>query len=163
MPHAGSTRNPPLESAKALKSNVTKSIVKGTIGLAVFSLFLEVSPSNFVNYLIFLGISYAILLVYVLFKRSAVYRVDESGISVERPFRAKISVTYENVQGLSYAQGMLAKRFGCGTVYIELKKGRGTHRTMEGGAVLGLRDVPRPGDLYKEISDMIGPFAAAAG
>ena len=150
-----------METALVLKSNTTKSLVKGTIGLAIFSLFLEVSPSNFVNYLVFLGISYAILLVYTLFKGSAVYRVDDSGISVERPFRPRIHVTYESVQGLSYAQGMLAKRFGCGTVYIELKRGKGTHRTMEGGAVLGLRDVPRPGELYERISNLVGPFASS--
>lgn len=145
-----------------MKSNVTKTFVKGTIALAIFSLFLEVSLSNFVNYLVFLGVSYVILLVYMVFKRSTVYRIDDSGISVQRPFRMKIDVTYENVLGLSYVQGMLAKRFGCGTVYIELKRGRGTHRTMEGGAVLGLRDVPQPVELYNEIANMIGPFASAA-
>lgn len=143
----------------ALKSNVTKTLAKGTIGLAVFSLFLEVNPSNFVNFLVFLGISYVLLLMYMIFKRSAVYKIDDAGISVGRPFRREIRVTYENVQGLSYAQGMLAKRFGCGTVYIELKRGRGTHRELGGGEVLALRDVPRPVEVYNEISDMTGPLA----
>ena len=135
--------------------------MKGTIGLAVFSLFLEVGPSNFVSYLVFLAASYAILLVYMVYKRSAVYRIDSNGISVKRPFSRDIEVLYENVQGLSYAQGMLAKRFGCGTVYIELKRGKGTHRTLGGGPVLGLRDVPRPVEVYNKISDMVGPFAPA--
>jgi len=161
MPHVGSTRNLPLQSARALKSNVTKTFVKGTIGLAVFSLFLEVSPSNFLNYLIFLGISYAILLVYMLLKRFAVYRIDDTGVSIERPFRKEIHVPYEDVRGLSYAQGMLAKRFGCGTVYIELKRGKGTHRAWGGGEVLALRDLPKPIELYNEISNTIGPFASA--
>ena len=156
MPHAGSTRNPPLQPEKTLKPNVKKTFVKGTIGLAVFSLFLEVSPSNFVDYLVFLGISYAILLLYMLSKRSSVYRIDSTGILVKRPFRRDIDVPYENVHGLSYAQGMLAKRFGCGTVYIELKSGKGTHRAWGGGAVLALRDVPRPVEVYNEISNMVG-------
>lgn len=148
-----------MQPAKALRSNVKKTFVKGTIGLAVFSLFLEVSPSNFANYLVFLGISYVILLVYMLFKRSSVYRIDDAGISVERPLRKEIRVSYEDVQGLSYSQGMLAKRFGCGTVYVELKRGRGTHRAMGGGEALGLRDVPRPVEVCNEISDMVGPMA----
>jgi uncharacterized membrane protein YdbT with pleckstrin-like domain len=159
MPHAGSTRNLPLQSGRALKPNVTKTFAKGTIGLAVFSLFLEVNPSNFANYLIFLGIAYATLFAYMLFKRSAVYGVDNNGVSVKRPFGKDIDVPYENVQGLSYAQGVLAKRFGCGTVYIELKKGKGTHRALGGGEVLALRDVPRPVEVYNEISNMVGPFA----
>lgn len=161
MPHAGSTRNLHLQSSRTLRSNVTKTFLKGTIGLAIFSLFLEVGPSNFVKYLVFLGISYAILLVYMLLKKSTVYRIDDSGISIERPFRREIRVTYENIQGLSYAQGMLAKRFGCGTVYVELKTGKGTHRTLAGGAVLALRDVPRPVEVYNEITEMVGPFAPA--
>jgi len=133
--------------------------VKGTVGLAVFSLFLEVNPSNFANYLVFLGISYVILSVYMLYKRSAVYRIDANGILAKRPLSRDIKVPYENVQGLSYAQGVLAKRFGCGTVYIELKRGKGTHRAWGGGAVVALRDVPRPLEVYNEISDMVGPFA----
>lgn len=159
MPPVGSTRNLRLQPERALKANVTKTFVKGTIGLGVFSLFLEVSPANLLNYLIFLGISYAILLVYMLSKRSAVYLVDDHGISVRRPFRRDVVVPYENIQGLSYAQGVLAKRFRCGTVYVELKRGRGTHRALGGGAVLALRDVPRPVDVYNEISNSVGPFA----
>ena len=150
-----------MESEQVLRPNVTKTLLKGTIGLAVFSVFLEVNASNFVNYLIFLAASYAMLLVYMLYKRSAVYRVGDNGIRVRGPFGKDIEVAYENVQGLSYSQGMLAKRFGCGTVYIELKRGKGTHRTLAGEPVLGLRDVPRPVEVYNAISSMIGPFASA--
>ena len=162
MHHAGSTRYLSLQPEKALKPNVTKTLIKGTIGLVVFSLFLEVNPSNFVSYLVFLAISYAVLLVYMLFKRSSVYRIDSDGILVRRPYRRDIDVPYENVRGLSYAQGMLAKRFGCGTVYIELKRGKGTHRAWGGGEVLALRDVPRPLEVYNQISNMVGPFAGSA-
>ena len=150
-----------MQSEKTLRPNVKKTLVKGTIGLAVFSLFLEVNPSNFANYLVFLGISYVLLLMYMLYKRSAVYRIESNGILAKRPLSRDIQVPYENIRGLSYAQGMLAKRFSCGTVYIELKRGKGTHRALGGGAVLALRDVPRPLEVYNEISDMIGPFATA--
>ena len=156
MPHAGSTRNLSLQSETALKPNVTKTLVKGTIGLAVFSLFLELNSSNFVNYLIFLGISYVVLFVYMLFKRSSVYMIDSSGIQIRRPFRSDIDVPFENVQGVSYAQGVLAKRFSCGTVYIELKKGKGTHRALGGGPAIALRDVPQPVEVVNEISSMVG-------
>jgi len=158
MQHAGSTRNPTLQSEKALRPNVSKTLLKGTIGLAVFSLFLDVGPANFANYLIFLALSYAILLAYMFLKRSSVYRIDGNGISVRRPFSRDFHVSYDNVQGLSYAQGVLAKRFGCGSVYIELKRGRGTHIRLGGGAVIALRDVPRPVEIYNEISSMTGPF-----
>jgi len=161
MPRVGSTRNLRLQPETALKSNVTKTVVKGTIGIGVFSLFLEVSPSNFVNYLVFLGISYLILAVYILFKKSTIYTIGNGGIHIQRPFRRDIGILYENIQGLSYAQGMLARRFDCGTVYIELKRGKGTHRAVGGGAVLALKDVPRPVEVYNEISNMLGPFAVA--
>jgi uncharacterized membrane protein YdbT with pleckstrin-like domain len=162
MQHVGSTRILPLQSGTVLKPNVAKTFVKGTIGLAVFSIFLEVNASNLVNYFIFLGISYVLLFVYMILKRSATYRIDESGISMERPFQREVRVAYENVHGLSYAQGMLAKRFGCGSVYIELKRGKGTHRALGGGEALALRDVARPVEVYNEISDRIGPLAPGA-
>jgi len=132
--------------------------VKGTIGIAVFSLFLEVNPSNFVNYLVFLCISYLALAVYMLLKKSTIYTMDNAGIRIRRPFRRDIGVPYNNIHGLSYAQGMLARRFGCGTVYIELERGKGTHKALGGGAVVALRDVPRPVEVYGEISNMLGPF-----
>jgi len=162
MQHAGSTREVLLQSEKDLKPNVSKTLVKGTIGIAVFSLFLEVGPSNFVNYLIFLGISYAVLLVYMVSKRSAVYHIDENGISVKRPLRKDINVPFDNIQALSLSQGILARRFGCGSVYIELKRGRGTHRALGGGPVLALRDVPRPAEVSNRISSMLGPFAPSS-
>ena len=43
-----------------LKPNVTKSFLKGTLGIAVLSIFLNINPSTYVDYAIFLGLSYSI-------------------------------------------------------------------------------------------------------
>jgi hypothetical protein len=55
---------------------------------------------------------------------------------------------------------MLAKRFGCGTVYLELKSGKGSHRSLSGVPVFPLRDVKHPVELMKEISDRLSPMGA---
>jgi uncharacterized membrane protein YdbT with pleckstrin-like domain len=147
-----------LQSELALRSNVTKSLIKGTIAIGVLSVFLEINPSTYGKYLIFVAIYYSLLAAYMFFKESTVYTIDESGIRIRRPFRKEIGVTFENVGNMSYAQGMLARRFRCGTVYVELKKGKGTHTATTGQGLYVLKDVPNPIDVYQELLDRVGLF-----
>ena len=151
-----------LESGRQLKSNVTKSLIKATFGIAVLSLFLKIGPSTYVNYLLFLGLAYACIGAYMYNKGYTTYTLGDTGISIKKRFGREMSVAYSNIQGLAYSQGMLARRFKCGTVYVELKKGRGTHRSFEGVSVMILKDVPDPIGLIKELEDLMSPFAAAA-
>jgi hypothetical protein len=152
-----------LQSEVKLRSNVTKSLIKGSVALGVLSIFLEINPSTFRNYLIFVAIYYSLLAAYMFSKESTVYTLDESGIRIKRPYRKEISVTYENVGNMSYAQGMLARRFKCGTVYVELKKGKGTHTATTGQGLYILKDVPNPVDVYQELLSRVGPFVPSPG
>jgi Bacterial PH domain len=147
-----------LQSAEVLRPNVIKSFIKGTLAILVLSFFLNINSSTFVNYLIFLGIAYTLIVGYMLFKWSNVYTIGEESIEAKRRFRSSVSVPYTNIGGLGYAQGMLAKRFKCGTVYLELKQGKGSHRSLGGVGVFPLRDVRNPVELMKDISDRLGPM-----
>jgi uncharacterized membrane protein YdbT with pleckstrin-like domain len=147
---------------KRLRSNVVKSLLKGTILVAVLTPFLQINPSTYVKYAIFLAICYALIGIYMLFKGTTVYALGERGIAIRRPMRKEDFVPYENIEELSISQGILARRFGCGSVYVALKrgKGKGTHTSSTGQGVFVLKDVRDPSDVYAEISRMTSPFAA---
>jgi Bacterial PH domain len=150
-----------LQAEFTLKSNVTKSFLKGTIALGVLSVFLQINSSTLFNYFIFLGIWYALLAAYILNKGLAVYGITETGVNIKRTLRKPVFTSYDNMQNLGYAQGMLAKRFRCGTVYIELKKGKGTHTASTGTGLYILRDIPNPIGVYQELLSRTSPIPGA--
>jgi Bacterial PH domain len=149
-----------LQSEITLRSNSTKSLLKGTIAVAALSLFLEIQTHP-LSYILYLAITYFFIGLYMFYKESTVYRLDESGVTIKRLFRGDLQVAYENIGELGVSQGILAKRFGCGTLYLELKKGKGSHTSSTGRGVYALRDIPHPQDISREIADRIGPFAPA--
>jgi hypothetical protein len=147
------------EESKKLRSNVSKSLLKGTIAVAILSVFLQINPSTYLNYVIFLVLCYAMIGAYMIFKGTTQYILGDTGIAIRRPLRKEILIAYSNVGELSYAQGMLAKRFGCGSVYLALKKGKGTHTSSTGQSAFVIKDIPGPLDVYNEISRYTSPFA----
>lgn len=151
--------SPELKEEVRLRSNVAKSLVKGTIAVAVLTPFLQINPSTYVNFVVFLGLCYALIGAYMIFKESTVYSLGEDGIIIRRPMREEIVIPYNNIQELTIAQGMLAKRFGCGSIFVTLKKGKGTHKSTMGQGVFVLKDLPKPLDVYSKISEMTSPFA----
>lgn len=148
------------QEAKRLRSNVRKSLIKGTILVAILTPFLQINPSTYVDFVTFLGLCYGLIGAYMVFKESTVYTLGEKGITIRRPMRREDFVPYDNIQELSIAQGTLARRFKCGSVYVALKKGKGTHTSSLGQGVFVLKDVPNPMEVYAEISEMTSPFAA---
>lgn len=148
-----------MQEQKELKSNVIKSLLKGTIAIAILTPFLQINPSTYLDYGIFLVITYGMIGAYMFFKRSTVYILDDTGIRIQRFLRKEIIVPYTNVSELSIAQGILAKRFKCGSIYLDLKKGSGTHRSLGGTGAVVLKDIPLPIEVYREISNYLGPFA----
>lgn len=129
--------------------------------MAALSLLLQINPSTYLNYVIFLGLSYSLIGAYMFNKGWTTYTIGDSGILVKRLYGGQISVAYDNIQGLGLSQGMLARRFGCGTVYIELKKGRGTHRSPGGYGVVTLKDIHDPHGVYEGLEDRMSPFGAS--
>ncbi len=104
------------------------------------------------NYVAFLGVAYGVMGVYVQNKGPGVYTLRASGPRIKR-FHDRVIVDYADVQGLAYSQGMLAKCFGEGTVYAELKRGRESRRSPQGLGVVVLKGVPNPTGVTKEIED----------
>ncbi|HYC12479.1 MAG TPA: PH domain-containing protein [Nitrososphaerales archaeon] len=164
MSPAGSTSEGPAEPATLrLRPRVAKTFLKGLIAIGVFSIFLEITPANLVHYLIFLAISVGLLLIVVGIKYETRIEIFDEGLTVKRLFRGADSVRYQDILDISVSQGVLAKRFDCGTVFMILKAGRGSVRLMGGGVAEQLEDIPSPNHVCDLISSRIGPFGATVG
>ncbi|AKA72832.1 PH domain-containing protein [Saccharolobus solfataricus] len=96
-------------------------LVEGTIILTIFSLFLEIT--SVINYLIFVGIWYAILLFIIAWFKSYTYCISESGIIIKSLLGKKV-VKAENFKDTFISQGPIAKKLKCGSIYIILKNGK---------------------------------------
>ncbi|MGA2665545.1 MAG: PH domain-containing protein [Nitrososphaerales archaeon] len=155
----GGAAGGPEGSPLLLRPTVAKTFLKGVIAIAVFSVFLQLSWANLVHYLIFLGVYFAFLLTLMLLKRSGSFVLGYDSISIHRPFREPASVSYQDVLDISIAQGVLARRFGCGTVFLILKGGQGSVKLLGGGIAEQLEDVPDPQRVYELITSRLSPYA----
>jgi uncharacterized membrane protein YdbT with pleckstrin-like domain len=144
-----------------LRPVVTKTFLKGAIGIGVFSIFLNIS-SNVRNYLIFLGLIFGLLTLIVLWKRQSKFFLSEDGIVIKRFLRAENTVLYSDILDVTVAQGFLARRFDCGTVYVIMKKGAGTVTVMGGGIAEHMEDVQNPNYIQELISSKMSPFTGGA-
>lgn len=159
MSHAGYSEE---ETGDRLtvRPNVTKTFLKGVIAVAVFSVFLQLSLANLVHYLTFLGLCLGALLIFAAVKRSSTFTLGPEAIEVRRPFRKPNSIGYLDVVDISVSQGMLARAFNCGTVFIILKGGRGSVKMLGGGIAEQLEDVPDPQRVYEFITAKLSPFSS---
>ena len=142
----------------ALRPTVRKTFVKGLIAIGIFSIFLEVNVSNLTNYLIFVTISIILVLGYMGIKHSSRYVIGVGGISISPFFRAQKTIPYSEIVEMSIAQGFLAKRFSCGTIFLQLGSRRGSYISFGGGAAEVLRDVDDPKAVYDRISSNLSPY-----
>lgn len=134
-----------------------KTFVKGLIAVALFSLLLDINASNLPNYFIFLAVSLGLISAYAGYKHATLYTIDDDGITVRNPIsRTSKRIEFSNISDLTISQGFLAKRFGCGSVFLILKRGRGSYALMGGGYAEALRDIPNPQAIYELISNMLG-------
>jgi uncharacterized membrane protein YdbT with pleckstrin-like domain len=158
MSPVGSTDESPPEKRLILRPQVTKSFIKGAIAIGVFSIFLNVE-TEFLNYLIFLAIAFGSLGIYMWIKHEATFALGEDSIQIKRKIGKARSIDYTDIYDISISQGILAKRFDCGSVYVILKKGRGSVTMMGGGTAERLEDVPNPNYIFDLISSRLGPFS----
>ena len=141
---------------------VTKTFFKGLIAIGVFSLFLEVNPANLLNYFIFLAISISLVLCYMGAKWSARYVLGAGGVTICALLRAEKNIAYSEIEGLTISQGILAKRFNCGSVYLQLSARRkGSYISLTGTTAETLRDVKNPHAVYERIVSSMNPFFRA--
>ena len=121
-----------------VRPKISKTIVKGTILILIFSSFLNVS--KIVNFLIFLTLSFSLLLLYSLFKYLTYYEIKDDSIIIHGLISTK-KISYEEIEDGFLSQGWLARKFNCGSIYLFLKSKR----------VEILRDIPDPLKIENEI------------
>jgi uncharacterized membrane protein YdbT with pleckstrin-like domain len=139
------------------KPVVTKSFVKGVIAIFVFSIFLSVNTSHILNYLIFLATMLALVLGYALVKRASTYVLTEDHLTIRSFLKPEKSINYNDIEDLSISQGILARRFACGTIFVDLKRNNNDSR-IYGKQVEMLRDVKQPEKVCEMIADRKGQF-----
>ncbi|ARM75428.1 PH domain-containing protein [Acidianus manzaensis] len=125
-----------------IKSTIKKTILKGAILILIFSIFLEVS--KVIDFLIFLGLSFSLLLAYALYKKIYTYEIDDNNIKIKSPFEKKI-IPYNSIEDYFTSVGFLAKKFNCGSIYLILKNNK----------VEILKDIPNPEKIEEEITKFI--------
>lgn len=119
-----------------IRPKVEKTVVKGTILILAFSLFLDFY--KVLAFLEFLGISFALLLLYTAWKRAITYEFGDDGIKISSPFRKKV-IPYSSIDDAFVSAGFLARRFRCGSIYIVTKDRR----------VELIRDIPNPQEAFE--------------
>jgi hypothetical protein len=149
------------ESRLTLRPTVAKTFLKGVIAIAAFSLFLQLSWANLVHYLIFLSLCLSFLLVFILLKRGSSFELGEEYIVIRRNFRTAASFRYQDILDISVSQGMLARRFKCGTVFLLLRTGRGSVKVLGGGTAEQLDDIPDPNHVSDWIASKLSPFTGS--
>jgi uncharacterized membrane protein YdbT with pleckstrin-like domain len=158
-PAGYSDQNEPATKRLVLQPEITKTLIKGIIPLAILSLFLNIAP-NLGNYFIFVALWFGVLGLYMLVKRNSKFMIGEDDIMVKRVLGKSKTISYRDILDMSVSQGILAKKFKCGSVYLILRQGKGGVNLMGGGNAERLDDVPSPEYVYDLISSKLGPFSA---
>ena len=142
-----------------IRPTVAKTFVKGLIAIGVFSLFLEVNLSNLRNYLIFVAISLVLVLFYMGAKWSSRYVIGPTSLSILQFLRAEKIIPYTEIEAISVSQGILAKRFHCVSLYIQLsERKKGSYISLSGQMAETLRDIKNPEEVYEKIQAGKNPF-----
>ena len=137
-----------------LRPTITKTFVKGGIAIAIFSVFLQVTPSKLLNFAIFVAISLLMVAVYASLKRTNEYVLTDESITMRSFLRAEKVINYSDlsISDLSISQGILAKKFHCGTIFINVRTKSATYVAFGGGMAEALRDVKNPSEVFATIS-----------
>jgi len=158
MSPAGSSDDQEPRSQLTLRPVVSKTLIKGALAIGVLSLFLNIA-SNLVNYFIFLALSFGAVGIFMLFKHQSTYLLGDDAIMIKRRIGKSNTISYRDILDMSISQGMLARRFKCGSVYMVLKHGIGGQKMLGGGTAERLYDIPNPNYIYDLISSKLGPFS----
>jgi len=106
-----------------MNKSITKTLIKGTFLVLVFSLFLRIDYKTFFNYLIFLSIFYLFLFLYIFFKLGFKYNINADCIEIIYPLKLKtLKIKYNLITDIFYNSGFLQKRFNLYTIYIINKR-----------------------------------------
>ncbi len=99
---------------------IEKTLLKITILVVIFSVFLELNTRDILNYFIFLGVVYAISSLYILFKMSYRVEVYDDHVFIKN-FFASHTIKYQNITDFFITEGYLQRKFGLHSIYIITK------------------------------------------
>ncbi len=122
---------------------IEKTLIKITILVLIFSLFLEISYKNIFNYLIFLGIVYFTAAIYIFYKMSTKVYVNDDFLYIKNFFRSR-AIRYSNINEVFTSSGFLQRRFGLMSIYIITKAGNYL-----------IKDMPDSEKIFKEIQEKV--------
>lgn len=134
-----------------MRKSTQKTLVKATILLAVFSLFLEINEKKIIDYLIFVLLWYILLSFYLYWKMLYNYEITPDRLIVKNPLRTFRS-PYSEIVHCFYNQGYLQKRFGLYTVYIISRRGN----------VL-IKDVSNGIEIVEQVEEKMKAFSGLPG
>ena len=146
-----------LSTQVTVRPSVTKTVAKGGIAIVVFSIFLNVT-SKLLNYAIFVAISLLMVAVYASLKKTNEYVLTDKSITLRSLLRAEKVINYSDILDLSISQGILARRFDCGTIFILVRTKVGAYAVSSGGVAEALRDVKHPSEVLDAISSHMQPI-----
>lgn len=96
---------------------IEKTLIKITILVVIFSVFLRLNSKTIFNYLIFLGVIYLISILYILFKMSYRVEVYDDHLYIKN-FFASHTIKYGNIKDFFITEGYLQRKFGLHSIYI---------------------------------------------
>ncbi len=99
---------------------IEKTLLKITILVVIFSVFLELNTKDILNYFIFLGVVYAISSLYILFKMSYRVEVYDDHVFIKN-FFASHTIKYQNITDFFITEGYLQRKFDLHSIYIITK------------------------------------------
>ncbi|ARD84566.1 PH domain-containing protein [Ferroplasma acidiphilum] len=97
-----------------------KTLIKITILVVIFSVFLRINNKTILNYLIFLGVVYLVSILYILYKMSYKVEIYEDHLYIKNFFASHI-VKYQNIKDFFITEGYLQRKFGLHSIYIITK------------------------------------------
>ncbi|GGM67735.1 hypothetical protein GCM10007108_02210 [Thermogymnomonas acidicola] len=99
-----------------------KTLIKGTILVAIFSIFLDISRRTFISYLEFLGVTYLLLAIYIWWKTTVRVIINSDQVEV-KSFLSTKRFRISDIQDLFYNQGILQRKFDLISIYVITKRG----------------------------------------
>ena len=127
-----------------VRPKISKTIVKGTFLILIFSIFF-LNVSKIENFIEFLLISFSLLLSYSSLKYLNYYEIGETYIVVHNLLSTE-RIEYSEIEDEFLSQGLLARKFNCGSIYTVLKGGKGVEI---------LKDIPEPEKIEEVIKQRI--------
>jgi hypothetical protein len=149
--------NQPRTKDLVLRPQVKKTLIKGVIPLVILTPFLSIAQ-NLANYFIFVALWFGAVGLYMAVKHGSKFLIGDENIVVKRVLGKSRSISYRDIVDLSVSEGILARRFGCGSIYLILKEGKGGVNIMGGGTAERLEDILEPNYIYDLISSKLGPY-----